>query len=122
MNDLLWGLQMMVVGMGVVFLLLLLLMAVLMLVARLEQPKPAAEAGPATEPDEGLATPAVTVRADGLDEDTLAAIAVAVITHAENRRKQAAPEVRAHEPGSQLFASRWVNVGRTFQNAPFRRR
>ena len=128
MNDLMWGLSMMVVGMGVVFLLLLLLMAVLMLTSRLDRPKPAIEpVGAATLESGGEAggrpaAPSVTVHADGLDPDTVAAIAIAVITHAENRRKLAAPEVRAHEPGSQLFASRWVNIGRSFQHAPFRRR
>jgi hypothetical protein len=30
------------------------------------------------------------------------------------RRQQAAPEMRAHEPGS--LPSRWVGVGRTRQN------
>ena len=42
MNDLMWGLSMMVVGMGVVFLLLLLLMAVLMLTSRLDRTRTSA--------------------------------------------------------------------------------
>jgi hypothetical protein len=71
-----------------------------------------------------VASPAPTVHivADGLDEDQVAAITVAVITHAETRRRKAAPETRAHAPGSQLFASRWLSVGRAIQNNPFTRR
>ena len=57
-----------------------------------------------------------------IDADTIAAVAIAVMTHDENRRRLAGPEVRAFAPGSQLFASRWVNIGRSFQHAPFRRR
>lgn len=49
------------------------------------------------------------------------ALTVAVLTHAEHRRRQAAPETRAHAPGSQLFASRWLSVGRARQFIPFRR-
>ena len=69
----------------------------------------------------GLKAKAAIV-ADGLDENQVAAITVAVITHAESRRRKAAPETRAHAPGSQLFASRWLAVGRGFQNNPFTRR
>ena len=132
MDDLTWGLMMMVVGMGVVFALLLALMLVLMLIGRLD--RPAAEppvAAPAPAPaassteDEGAAkpaAPAVRIIADGLDENQVAAITIAVMTHAENRRRIAAVETRAHAPGSQLFASRWLAVGRGFQNNPFTRR
>ncbi len=131
MNDFLWGLQMMAVGMGVVFALLLLLMAVLMLVGRLDraaeeaedaEPEPVAESDQ-PDADEPLAPQqSVRIVAEGLDENQLAAIAVAVMIHAENRRRLAAPEVRAHTPGSQLFASRWITAGRGVQNAPFTRR
>ena len=53
---------------------------------------------------------------------TYAAITVAVVTHAEHRRRQAAPETRAFAPGSQLFASRWVAVGRSRTHTPSPRR
>lgn len=123
MSDLQWGLSMMVVGMGVVFGLLALLMAVLLLVGRLDRrPEPAdAVPGPADAPERAASetSPEVRILADGLDETQLAAIAVAVMTHAEIRRRSASPEARAHAPGSQLFASRWVAIGRGQQNAPY---
>ena len=53
-------------------------------------------------------------------QDQVAAITVAVVTHAEHRRRQAAPETRAFAPGSQLFASRWVAAGRAHQKRPWR--
>ncbi len=129
-EDLQWGLMMMVVGMGVVFLLLIALMLVLMLIGRLDrQPgEPAEEPeAPAVAPAAPVAelpdaAPTVHIVADGLDENQVAAITVAVITHAETRRRKAAPETRAHAPGSQLFASRWLSVGRGLQNNPFTRR
>lgn len=128
MDDLLWGLMMMVLGMGAVFALLLALMLVLMLIGRLGRgstPAPAAEpvaAPPARADATAQAAQAVRIVADGLDEDQIAAITVAVISHVENRRRKAAPETRAHAPGSQLFASRWLAAGRGLQNQPFTRR
>ena len=130
MEDLQWGLMMMVVGMGVLFALLFLLTGVLMLIGRLDRPAPAepepVEATPEpADPIEAARSepaPAVRIVADGLDEDQVAAITVAVLTHAETRRRKAAPETRAHAPGSQLFASRWLSVGRGLQNNPFTRR
>ena len=126
MNHFAWGLQMMAVGMGVVFALLLALMGVLLLIARLDRPprpEPVATEPRGADVDApAAAAPTVTMTgADGLDADTIAAIAVAVLTHAENRRKLAAPEVRAVAPGSQLFASRWLSIGRGNQTQSFRR-
>ena len=129
-TDLAWGLQMMLVGMGAVFALLLLLMVVLRLTARLDRTDRDAEADqPGVEPTAAPMTvqtgpdgsTRILVDDTGLDVDTVAAIAVAVMTHAEHRRRLAGPEVRAHAPGSQLFASRWVSVGRTQQTQPFRK-
>jgi Na+-transporting methylmalonyl-CoA/oxaloacetate decarboxylase gamma subunit len=129
MDDMLWGLQMMGVGMGTVFALLLALMGLLMLIGRLDRPSPApaaVENAPAKltlRPDpEGGAAVDVDVDGTGFTADTIAAISVAVMTHAEHRRRLAAPEVRAHEPGSQVFASRWVTVGRGNLTQPFRRK
>lgn len=125
MSDLVWGLQMMLVGMGVVFGLLLLLMGVLVIIGRLDRPAvepDAAASGGGVADAEPDAARAVRITADGLDDDQVAAIAVAVMTHAEIRRRSAAPEARAFAPGSQLFASRWVAIGRSFQQSPFKRR
>ena len=93
MDDLGWGLMMMVVGMGVVFGLLALLMLGLMALGAADRPKPAVQAAP--EPAELAAAPeteevdgepaavssAPTVRmiTDGLDENDVAAITVAVM-------------------------------------------
>ena len=119
-DDLTWGLQMMLVGMGAVFALLLALMLVLMLIGRLDrpEPEPTPELSLRTGPE---GSTEIVLDHTGLDPATIAAIAVAVVTHAEHRRRQAGPEVRAHPPGSQLFASRWVSVGRSHQTQPFRR-
>jgi sodium pump decarboxylase gamma subunit len=128
MPDFAWGLQMMVVGMGVVFGLLAVLMGVLIVIGRLDArggtaPLPEAPAPEATPPTPAPDTaPAVRIIADGLDENQVAAIVVAVITHAEVRRRSAAPEARAYAPGSQLFASRWVAIGRGNQQAPYKAR
>ena len=52
----------------------------------------------------------------------VAAITVAVLRHAEARRRQAAPAMRSYWPGSLLFASRWVAAGRMRQGQSWRRR
>ncbi|MEL4356600.1 MULTISPECIES: OadG family protein [unclassified Luteococcus] len=159
MNNLGWGLEMTLVGMGVVFALLAMLMGVLTLIGRLDRPDapkavepdpaPAAQSGstaaepveapPATmaEPsDTTVAEPAtstlaepvevpassVEILTDGLTVDQATAVALAVITHAEVRRQQAAPAMRTHAPGSQIHTSRWVAVGRGQQNMSWNRR
>lgn len=143
MSDLMFGLQITVVGMGLVFGLLALLWGLLALAARFEPgagPRPgaapAAEAAvaeaPAPHPSALLAdllagevaAPAVRVRgpgAENLEPEALAAIAAAVLAHAENRRRQAAPETRSYWPGSLLFASRWVAAGRARQTRGYQR-
>lgn len=73
---------------------------------------PDAGPDPATAQD-APAAPVVRVHAHGLDDDLLAAITVAVVRHAELRRRQAAPETRSVPPGAQLRHSRWVSLGRT---------
>lgn len=137
-----WGGMMTAWGMGTVFALLALLFFTLWGIGVLDQrrqtaleaksakaaalvaaPAVADRTAAASDGEAGEAAPSVTMtNTDGLDDDTLAAIAVAVIKHAEIRRKQAAPESRPNAPGSQLFASRWVTAGRTLQNSPFTRR
>ena len=122
--DLQFGLQLTVVGMGTVFLLLAVLMGVLTLIGRLDLPAGEETASPPL-PDPAPASPPVPARppvlqvlsgGQDLDADTLAAIAVAVITHREVRRQQAAPVMRTHQPGSLQHASRWVTLGRALQN------
>lgn len=121
MPDFAWGLQIMVVGMGVVFGLLLALMLLLYAMERLDRRRAiSAQDVPLDSPTP--TAPNVAIHADGLSEQQLAAIAIAVITHARIHRRSAAPETRVHPPGRQLHASRWVGVGRGRQLAPFVRR
>jgi glutaconyl-CoA/methylmalonyl-CoA decarboxylase subunit delta len=137
MDDLLFGLQVTVVGMGIVFGLLALLWLLLTLVLRLEQrgrPEGAAEAVataaalapaidelPAVEPSGSPAVRLVGAPAD-LDPGLLAAIGVVILRHADTRRRQAAPAMRTNWPGSLLFASRWVAAGRARQARSWTRR
>ena len=49
------------------------------------------------------------------------AVSVAVAVHADVRRKQGAPANRVYAPGSRLWASRWVAMGRSSQMTNQRR-
>jgi len=116
MENLSWGLQMTALGMGLVFGLLALLWGLLVLVLRLDRP-PAVPAGlpvpvPASPP----------APAPALDAELAAAILVATLTHRAHRRREAAPAMRSYWPGSLLYASRWVAVGRARQNQSWQRR
>ena len=142
MDDLLFGLQVTVVGMGIVFGLLTVLWLLLTLVLRLEGrggPKEADASGgpkeavagsePAPIGDEPTAAPppgAPAVRLVGapadLEPGLVAAIGVVVLRHVETRRRQAAPAMRTNWPGSLLFASRWVAAGRGRQARSWTRR
>ena len=117
MENLGWGLQMTVVGMGLVFALLAALWGLLNLVLRFDAP-PAVPAASAHEvrkaPAEGSP--------GGMDADLVAVITVAVLTHKAVRRHQAAPALRSYWPGSLLYASRWVATGRARQNRSWRGR
>jgi glutaconyl-CoA/methylmalonyl-CoA decarboxylase subunit delta len=104
------GLNLAVVGMGLVFLLLAVLWALLTVMLRMDR-APATEAASAAV-TEAPATIFPEDEADALDPDLRAAIAVAVLTHQAVLRKQAAPTMRSHWPGSLLYASRWVAAGR----------
>ena len=118
MDNLLWGLQTTVLGMGLVFGLLALMWALLTLALRLDKPlEPTAPAaGPPPPPEPTQAMP------KGLDGETLAAILIATLTHRAQRRREAAPVMRSYWPGSLLYASRWVGAGRARQNHGWRRR
>jgi sodium pump decarboxylase gamma subunit len=120
MENLGFGLWMTAMGMGTVFALLLLLMLVLRGIGWADQRATRRRTGAVTtladvdgEPNEGP---------EGLTPEEIAAITIAVITHARVRRGQAAPAMREVQPGSQLFASRWVAVGRSYQNQPWKPR
>ena len=117
MENLLWGLQTTVLGMGLVFALLALMWGLLTLALRLDRPSastlPVAAALPAQEPEPAMP--------HGLDGETVAAILIAALTHRAQRRREAAPVMRSYWPGSLLYASRWVGAGRARQNQGFRR-
>ncbi len=100
------GVNITVLGMGLVFMLLALLWVLLTVMLRLDrQPPP--------EPEAGLAPGGPRARRPvKLAPELLSAITVAVFTHQAVLRKQAAPAMRSHWPGSILFASRWVAAGR----------
>ncbi len=126
MDNLGWGLQMTVLGMGLVFALLALLWGLLHLVLKLErapvEPVSAeasivhAERIAAVADDAIGAQVPVSPTVQGMDADLVAAITVATLTHRAVRRLEAAPMMRSAWPGSQLHASRWVTSGRTRQN------
>ncbi len=96
-------------GMGLVFLLLALLWGLLTVLLRLDNPTAADEA-PVKDP---WGTP--TPQPPPIPPELSAAMALAVLTHRAVLRKQAAPTMRSHWPGSILFANRWVAAGRHLQ-------
>ncbi len=100
------GLNLTVLGMGLVFLLLALLWGLLVLMLRLDHEPPR---GTGAGADAGGGRRAGPVR---LAPELLTAISIAVLTHRAVLRKQAAPAMRSFWPGSILFASRWVAAGR----------
>ena len=101
------GIQLTVFGMGLVFLLLAVMAFFITLLLRFDraEPAPAEEPLPASPP--------------WLDADALAAITIAVGMHRDVLRKEAAPAMRQHQPGT--LPSRWVGVGRTLQNNTWHR-
>ena len=125
MENLGWGLQMTVLGMGLVFALLALLWGLLMLVLVLDkEPKAsvsALEVNAQAERIAAVADAAVGAQTperptvNGMPADLVAAILVATMKHKLTLRRQAAPFMRSYWPGSQLFASRWVATGRARQ-------
>jgi Na+-transporting methylmalonyl-CoA/oxaloacetate decarboxylase gamma subunit len=128
MDDLGFGLEITVVGMGIVFGVLILLWGLLTLALRLESRR--ARGG--SRDDAGAPGPVAVVAPGGvvrlvgtpgdLDPALVAAVTVAVLRHTEALRLQAAPSMRSYWPGSLLFASRWVAAGRTRQGQSWRRR
>ncbi len=132
MENLGFGLEITIAGMGIVFGLLAVLWLLLTIAVRLDG-RASREAGPAAEspaPGSGSSaggpSPAGQVHLIGAPDDVdprlLAAVTVAVLRHADARRRQAAPAMRSYWPGSLLFASRWVAAGRMRQGQSWRRR
>jgi sodium pump decarboxylase gamma subunit len=118
MDNLGFGAQVTVLGLGIVFGLLIVLWLLLTLAVRLDARHAPAELEPepahvAIRPVDGAAE---------VDSTLIAAIAVAIMRHADQRRRQAAPVMRSYWPGSLLFASRWVAAGRMRQGQTWRRR
>jgi glutaconyl-CoA/methylmalonyl-CoA decarboxylase subunit delta len=126
MENMAWGLQMTVLGMGLVFALLALLWGLLTLVLVLDkEPKvPASEREVLVEAERiaAVADDAIGAQVpepatvNGMAADLVAAILVATLKHKQTLRREAAPIMRTYWPGSQLFASRWVAAGRSRQN------
>lgn len=126
MENIGWGLQMTVLGMGLVFALLVLLWLLLTVVLKLDkEPEVEVTAQEATVEAEriaAIADDAVGAQTperptvNGMPADLVAAILVATYKHRKTMRRQAAPLVRTVWPGSQLFASRWLATGRARQN------
>jgi sodium pump decarboxylase gamma subunit len=113
MENLAFGLNITLIGMSLVFGLLALLWLFLTLIGKLDR-EPKEEVAEASIPQAAPALRVVTGGAD-LDDDTLAAITIAVLAHAAVRRQQGAPAMRSTWPGSQIYASRWLAAGRTRQ-------
>ena len=125
MENIGWGLQMTVLGMGLVFALLAMLWGLLNLVLKLDkepEPVPAEQVQVeaeriAAEADDAIgAQVPMTPTVNGMPADLVAAIMIATMKHKQILRRQAAPYMRSYWPGSQLFASRWVAAGRARQN------
>lgn len=110
----LWiGLELTLYGMGLVFLLLAVLAGLIALLVRFDNPSGASTEA-AADHMAATATDVVRRPRPELDPALIAAIVIACRAHRMARRKQAAPELRTHEPGS--LPSRWVGSGRTRQN------
>ncbi len=109
-----YGLNLTLYGMGLVFFLLAVLSVLTQLLVRLDKEPAAAADDEERDAPEAVATATVRGNTGALDPELLAAVVIACRAHRMTRRKQAAPEMRTHEPGS--LPSRWVGAGRTRQN------
>ncbi len=126
MENLSWGFQMTVLGMGLVFSLLALLWLLLTLVLKFDKeeveeeiPASSVEDAEEAEPMAAQAEDAVGAQAsesqtvNGMAADLVAAIMVAAMKHKLILRSEAAPMVRTNWPGTQ--PSRWAAAGRVRQ-------
>lgn len=108
-------------GMGLVFAVLVLLWGLITLLLRFDRrrtPKqPVVPPAPVSRQADVAQDNAVVVergQAGELTPEMLSAVMVAVRMHRRVRRKQAAPAMRTHQPGT--LPSRWVGAGRVSQN------
>lgn len=132
MENLGTGITLTVVGMGLVFAVLILLAALIAVGMRLGDRAGGAADQPASESEAQQTHSALTLHrlmplerpGDQSDHqpspDELAAIAIAVQLHQIVRRKQAAPAMRTHQPGT--LPSRWLAIGRARQSQTWQRR
>jgi Na+-transporting methylmalonyl-CoA/oxaloacetate decarboxylase gamma subunit len=109
MPELAAGLRLSLLGLGLVFLVLALLAALVALIVRLDGARDGEEAN--------ASAPAVSDVMSAAEAELLAAAVVAVRAHRILKRREAAPALRAHLPGT--LPSRWVGAGRTRQNRSF---
>jgi len=121
MEHLGWGLQMTVLGMGLVFSLLALLWFMLAMVLKFDK----VEEEPVVEDDdddedeeaeEAWEAEAGPPLIGGMPGELVAALAVAVSRHRLELRRQAAPIMCAGAPDGGAEASRWLAGGRVRQN------
>jgi len=126
MENLGWGLQITVLGMGLVFALLALLWGLLTLVLALDKeakvPQSALEAQAEAERIAATAAHAIGAQTparstvNGMPADLVAAIMVATMRHRLMLRREASPLMRSYWPGNQLLSGQWVATGRARQN------
>lgn len=120
MEHLVTGLELTVLGIGSVFAVLIILAGLTVLIGRLadHRDRPS-ETQKQTQDTPTASTPkALTIHlmspTDQPKPEELAAIAVATRLHQIVRRRQAAPAMRAHQPGA--LPSRWLIIGRARQS------
>jgi glutaconyl-CoA/methylmalonyl-CoA decarboxylase subunit delta len=122
LSELQVGLQITLIGMGLVFALLAFLAVLIALLLRLDNPR-RRRGGEAVASNESASSPQLTgssaprlpgSRDAELTPEMLAAVMVAVRMHRRIRRQQAAPAMRSHQPST--LHSRWIGAGRTSQN------
>ena len=113
MENLGWGLEMMAIGMGLVFSMLILLMLSLMIIGATDNvgSKTAAEAPAAIAPAAPVAAPVAVAAVSASSDEKIATIAVAVHTALRGQ----GPALVANQSGTGLGTSRWVAIGRSMQ-------
>lgn len=113
------GIGLTLAGMGLVFALLALLWLTMTVLLRLDSRQSGEEErGGRGERVSVVPSPTSASTAE-LSPEMLAAVMVAVRMHRRIRRKQAAPAMRSHQPGT--LPSRWIGAGRTSQNQNWHR-
>lgn len=118
MGNMAFGLNITLIGMGLVFALLALLWLVLTLIGKIDnlpfmQAKEEEEGAEEEAPEDSSV--ATGRHPDDIEPEVMTAITIAVAAHVAMRRRQGAPSMRMTVPGSQIFASRWLAAGRTRQ-------